>query len=72
MNGYDGSLINNLLQNPAFREKYGVEFTGIWTGIVSSMYQIGGVVAIPFVGPAIDTWGRRYGMLIGSVIIIVG
>ncbi|KAM0329496.1 hypothetical protein ACHAQA_004805 [Verticillium albo-atrum] len=72
MNGYDGSLINNLLQNPWFRERYGVDYTGIWVGIVSSMYQIGGVVAIPFVGPAIDTWGRRYGMLIGSVLIIVG
>ena len=36
------------------------------------MYQIGGVVALPFVGPAIDTWGRRWGMFIGSLIIIVG
>jgi MFS family permease len=36
------------------------------------MYQIGSVAAIPFVGPAIDTWGRRCGMFIGSVIIILG
>jgi sugar porter (SP) family MFS transporter len=72
MNGYDGSLINNLLQNPAFKARYGVENDGIWAGIVSSMYQIGGVIALPFVGPAIDTWGRRVGMLIGAIIIIVG
>ncbi|KAL2756720.1 hypothetical protein ACRALDRAFT_1062410 [Sodiomyces alcalophilus JCM 7366] len=72
MNGYDGSLINNLLQNPWFKERYGVENTGLWTGIVSSMYQIGGVVALPFVGPAIDTWGRRIGMFIGASIIIIG
>lgn len=72
MNGYDGSLINNLLQNPAFKERYGVENTGLWTGIVSSMYQIGGVVALPFVGPGIDTWGRRVGMFIGGAIIIIG
>lgn len=70
--GYDGSLINNLLQNPWFQEAFGTETTGIWAGIVSSMYQIGGVVALPFVGPAIDTWGRRIGMLIGATIIIVG
>jgi len=49
MNGYDGSLINNLLQNPWFKEEYGVSSAGIWAGIVSSMYQIGGVVALPFV-----------------------
>lgn len=35
MNGYDGSLINNLLQNPWFKERYGVENDGIWAGIVS-------------------------------------
>ncbi|RYP22403.1 hypothetical protein DL767_009062 [Monosporascus sp. MG133] len=72
MNGYDGSLINNLLQNPFFQDYYGVENSGIWAGIVSSMYQIGGVVALPFVGPAIDTWGRRWGMIIGAGLIVIG
>ncbi|KAH8905695.1 general substrate transporter [Coniochaeta sp. PMI_546] len=72
MNGYDGSLINNLLQNPYFKEAYNVESSGIWAGIVSSIYQIGGVVALPFVGPALDTWGRRIGMLIGALFIVVG
>ncbi|KAH6657318.1 general substrate transporter [Truncatella angustata] len=72
MNGYDGSLINNLLQNPAFKAYYDVQSSGIWAGIVSSMYQIGGVVALPFVGPAIDTWGRRIGMAIGAGLIIIG
>ncbi|ORY57903.1 general substrate transporter [Pseudomassariella vexata] len=72
MNGYDGSLINNLLQNQWFKEYYNVESSGLWAGLVSSMYQIGGVVALPFVGPAIDTWGRRVGMAIGALTIIVG
>lgn len=72
MNGYDGSLINLLLQNEIFQEEYDVESTGAWAGIISSMYQIGGVIALPFVGPAIDTWGRRVGMFIGAMIIIVG
>ncbi|KAH7231516.1 general substrate transporter [Fusarium solani] len=72
MNGYDGSLINNLLQNPWFREKYGVDNSGIWAGIVSSMYQIGGVVALPFVGPVIDGFGRRWGMFSGAALIVVG
>lgn len=72
MNGYDGSLINNLLQNPWFKDYYGVESSGIWAGIVAAMYQIGGVVALPFVGPAIDNWGRRAGMFGSSLLIIIG
>ena len=36
------------------------------------MYQIGSVVAIPFIGPAIDTWGRRGGMFIAGSIIVIG
>lgn len=72
MNGYDGSLINNLLQNEWFKAYYNVESSGLWAGIISSLYQIGGVVALPFVGPAIDTWGRKVGMFIGAGLIIIG
>lgn len=36
------------------------------------MYQVGGIVALPFVGPFIDGWGRRPGMFIGSLIVIIG
>ncbi|KAF8858018.1 lactose permease [Acephala macrosclerotiorum] len=72
MNGYDGSLINNLLADKAFLEYYHGENAGIWAGIVTSMYQIGGVVSLPFVGPAADTFGRRFGMWIGCVLIIIG
>ncbi|KAG9258174.1 general substrate transporter [Emericellopsis atlantica] len=72
MNGYDGSLINNLLQNPWFKEKYGVQNDGLWAGIVSSMYQIGGIVALPFVSPCVDGFGRRVGMLIGAGLVVVG
>lgn len=72
MNGYDGSLINNLLQNPDFRDRYQVENDGVRAGIFAAMYQIGGVVALPFVGPAIDTWGRRVGMFIGALTVVVG
>lgn len=72
MNGYDGSLINNLLQNKWFLAYYHGENAGIWAGIVTSMYQIGGVVSLPFIGPAADTFGRRFGMWIGCLLIIVG
>ncbi|KAH8813085.1 hypothetical protein F5884DRAFT_787333 [Xylogone sp. PMI_703] len=72
MNGFDGSLYNNLQQNSAFRDFFHVKNSGLSDGIVSAMYQIGGVVALPFVGPAIDTWGRKMGIFIGAVIVIAG
>jgi len=72
MNGYDGSLLNGLLQNPNFKDFFHGTNNGIWAGIVSSMYQIGSVIAIPFIGPAIDTWGRKVGMFLGALTIIIG
>ncbi|RQM08359.1 hypothetical protein DH86_00002604 [Scytalidium sp. 3C] len=72
MNGFDGSLYNNLQQNVAFREYFHVQNSGLSDGLVSSMYQIGGVVALPFVGPSIDTWGRKMGIFIAAIIVIVG
>lgn len=71
-NGFDGSLFNSLLQNDAFKAYFNVQNVGIWAGIVTSMYQIGSVVAIPFIGPAIDTWGRKIGMTIGALCIVLG
>ncbi|KFA76953.1 hypothetical protein S40288_05192 [Stachybotrys chartarum IBT 40288] len=71
-NGYDGSLFGTLLANQYFNEFFGTRNAGIGAGLVTAIYQIGGVVALPFVGPCIDTWGRRVGMLIGSSIILLG
>lgn len=72
MNGFDGSLFSGLLANTIFLDHFHGSNSGIWAGIVSAMYQIGGVSALPFVGPAIDTWGRRVGMFIGSLLIVLG
>ncbi|KAF2140766.1 uncharacterized protein K452DRAFT_50984 [Aplosporella prunicola CBS 121167] len=72
MNGYDGSLLNGLLMNKDFKAFFHGSEDGIWAGIVTSMYQIGSVVALPFVGPAIDSCGRKGGMFIGAAAIIAG
>lgn len=72
MNGFDGSLFGGLTANKTFLNFFHGENDGIWAGLISALYQIGGVSALPFVGPAIDTWGRRVGMFIGSILIIVG
>lgn len=55
-NGFDSSMFGNLLNDQTFLDFFTVGDAGIKAGIVSSMAQIGSVVAIPFIGPALDTW----------------
>jgi MFS family permease len=71
-NGFDSSLFGALLANGSFKAFFAVGSVGLQAGIVSSMNQIGAVVSLPFVGPALDTFGRKVGMFIGASIIIVG
>ena len=72
MNGYDSSILDGLLQNHTFRAYFHGSNTGIWVGVVSFLYQIGSIAGIPFVGPALDTWGRRTEIFIGVRIVIIG
>ncbi|KFY96418.1 hypothetical protein V498_02700 [Pseudogymnoascus sp. VKM F-4517 (FW-2822)] len=72
MNGYDASLFNALTINHQFLEYFNGKATGPWQALVSAMYQIGGVASLPFVGPALDTYGRRVGMFIGAIIVVFG
>lgn len=72
MNGFDGSVFGGLLANKQFLEFFDGSNVGPWAALNSAMYQIGGVCALFFVGPAIDTWGRKIGMQIGAWTIIIG
>lgn len=72
MNGYDASLFNALTINQQFLDYFNGKATGPWQALVSAMYQIGGVVSLPFVGPALDSYGRRVGMFIGAIIVVFG
>lgn len=72
MNGFDGSLFGGLTANQQFLDFFHGKNDGPWAAINSAMYQIGGVSALPFVGPVVDNWGRRWGMFIGAWVIIVG
>jgi len=72
LNGYDGSLMGTILVMKPYQEEFGTSIVGIKAGYISALYQIGGVVALPFIGPATDTWGRRPGMFIGCFMVIIG
>ena len=70
--GYDASLMGTMIALPSFQAQFDATIIGAKAGLISSMFAIGSVCALPFVGPAADTWGRRYGMAIGCVSIIMG
>ncbi|MCJ1392892.1 hypothetical protein MMC18_005764 [Xylographa bjoerkii] len=72
LNGYDGQLMGNMLVLPAFDSEFGASIVGIKAGYISAMYTIGGVCSLPFVGPAVDTWGRRAGMFFGCFAVVIG
>lgn len=72
MNGFDGSIFGGLTANQKFLDFFHGTNDGEWAALNSAMYQIGGVCALFFVGPAIDTWGRKIGMQIGAWIIVIG
>nr|AEE69031.1 Mfs1 transporter [Colletotrichum lindemuthianum] len=72
LNGYDGSLMGGLNGMRSYRDYFNKETIDESTGIVFAMYNIGSVAAVFFTGPTNDFLGRRWGMFIGSAIVIVG
>jgi MFS family permease len=57
---------------PYFPSRFGASIASVKAGIISSIYAIGSVNALLFVGLCVNTWGRRVGIGIGCIIIIQG
>lgn len=72
MLGYDASLMGTMMEFPAFQSQFGTSILGAKAGLVTAMFSIGSVCALPFVGPLGDTWGRRVGICIACILVILG
>lgn len=72
INGYDSSVMGNLLSMPAFQSQFDATVLGVKAGLINSIFQIGSVAALPTVGPFADMFGRRVGIIIGCSLIVVG
>ncbi|KAG8965040.1 hypothetical protein FRC03_000995 [Tulasnella sp. 419] len=57
---------------PYYQSKFNSGYLGSSTGIIFSIYTIGGVVGPWFAGPLSDRFGRRGGMFAGALMICVG
>ena len=45
---------------------------GVKAGIVTGMYEVGSLCAIPFIAESMNRFGRRFGMFIGCLLVVVG
>lgn len=72
MSGYDGSVMSSVNAMSQFHEYFDVGKVGPQIGLVMAIYTAGGVVGSFWTGFALDTFGRRGGMVCGSVCIIIG
>ncbi|KAL5487760.1 hypothetical protein ACEPAI_5868 [Sanghuangporus weigelae] len=71
-NGYDGSLMTAINIMPYYQDRFNAGTVGSTTGIIFSIYTIGGLTSPWIAGPITDRLGRRAGMFIGSIIICIG
>ncbi|KAL2021390.1 hypothetical protein VTK56DRAFT_7255 [Thermocarpiscus australiensis] len=72
LNGYDGSLMGGLNGMTSYQRYFNMSTAGSSTGLVFAMYNIGSVAAVFFTGPVNDYFGRRWGMFVGALLVIVG
>lgn len=72
MSGYDSSIMGSFLVEDSFQKMFGAKVNGFAAGYITAMYQIAGVVAIPFISPINDMFGRRLGIFIGSILSVIG
>jgi len=79
--GFDSQLINTLQFAQTFHKYFGdghKNEDGDWAiepgmlGFVNSCYQLGSIFAVPFAPWVANNYGRRWSIMLGSVIMVVG
>jgi MFS family permease len=56
----------------AYQETFDLSGAGSSTGIIFIIYNLGQIAAFPFCGLLTDGLGRRWGVIIGCFIVIIG
>ncbi|RDW77612.1 hypothetical protein BP6252_05665 [Coleophoma cylindrospora] len=69
--GFDGSMMNGLQSVPAW-DSYFDKPRGATLGLMGAMPALGAVLATPFISPVGDKFGRRAGIFVGSLIMVIG
>ncbi|KAH7141481.1 general substrate transporter [Dactylonectria estremocensis] len=69
--GFDGAMMNGLQAVPAW-DAYFDSPRGSTLGLLSAILGLGCIVATPFISMVGDRWGRRMGIFVGAVIMLIG
>jgi sugar porter (SP) family MFS transporter len=69
--GFDASLMNGI-QSLRFWQDYFGRPTGAALGILTASFNLGALTSLPFVSIVSDHVGRRWSIIFGSAIMIVG
>ncbi|KAL5520467.1 hypothetical protein ACEPAG_9691 [Sanghuangporus baumii] len=71
-NGYDGSLMTAINGMPFYQNRFNQGQLDVSTGIIFSIYTIGQMAGSLFAGQICDRFGRRAGMFVGCLTIMLG
>ncbi|KAI1387594.1 general substrate transporter [Hypoxylon trugodes] len=71
-NGYDGSLLTGVVAMDHFQNTFHSGKTGTLVALMFSLYTVGAMVGSPFAAILSDRYGRRAGMFVGAIVIIIG
>ncbi|KDQ50464.1 hypothetical protein JAAARDRAFT_141972 [Jaapia argillacea MUCL 33604] len=70
-NGFDGNTFGGVSSVPDFQARFG---TGVAAnnGFLAAIYILGNVIGSFFAGPLADYMGRRRGMFIANIVVLIG
>ncbi|KAK2044575.1 general substrate transporter [Colletotrichum somersetense] len=69
--GFDSQMINALQIVPSWKDYFG-DPQGSLKGIIAAAYSLGAVLSLPFIPFVNDRFGRRWSILGGSTVMVVG
>ncbi|KAI0844267.1 general substrate transporter [Daldinia vernicosa] len=69
--GFDSQMINALQIVPSWITYFG-DPQGALKGIIAAAYSLGAILSLPFIGIVNDKFGRRWSIIGGSVIMVIG
>lgn len=69
--GFDSSMMNGL-QSLQFWQDYFGEPKGATLGILTASYNLGAITSLPIVPIVSDHVGRRWSIMVGSIVMVVG
>ena len=69
--GFDSSMMNGV-QSLSYWQSFFGKPAGATLGILTSSYNLGAITALPFVSILSDHVGRRWSIVFGSVVMVIG